>query len=375
MQSNLFKLIYSGELMAGVDVDETVEAFAAMFKLPDAKARAIITAGRDVILKPKAEHVAAYRLKRAVEELGLVVRLERITLNTPVPSTPPKKPEAQPAVSTAAEAPTDASDSGWSLVPMETPPADESEVSNADHPGQSDGPGNTPSPVTSQLASRASTADDEDEAKGFDWRRLKGIGGIVGGLAALLFVLIKKAGLFKVLKIGGVLAASSMIDFGYDPVAMCMNNADCQALVEDRDEDCWEASGLDDVDWEAISDDEVVALISRIDQEYFGCLRYDTGQRAFLSPFTLQLDLIDNCFYTDDEHCLTRAGEQMNACYDNLNMSSYVGSETTDLYLEIRDNSLKFKQFYQCFEAADGQPLFQNVLGQWELLYDPENWQ
>jgi hypothetical protein len=77
MDPDLFNVIFTGKLIDGFDIDTVVEAFAEKFRLPIAKAEKVIKANRDLVLKPRLEHVKAYKLKSTLEAIGIEVRLER----------------------------------------------------------------------------------------------------------------------------------------------------------------------------------------------------------------------------------------------------------------------------------------------------------
>ena len=77
MDPDLFNVIFTGKLIDGFDIETVVEAFAEKFKLPFAKAEKVIKANRELVLKPRLEHVKAYKLKSTLEAIGIEVRLER----------------------------------------------------------------------------------------------------------------------------------------------------------------------------------------------------------------------------------------------------------------------------------------------------------
>ncbi len=86
MDPNLFNVIFTGRLMDGFEADAVIKAFASKFKIPEAKATKIINANKEVVLKPRTEHVKAYKFKSALEAIGMEVKLQRAAMAAPEPA-------------------------------------------------------------------------------------------------------------------------------------------------------------------------------------------------------------------------------------------------------------------------------------------------
>ncbi|MEA3277636.1 MAG: BPSS1780 family membrane protein [Pseudomonadota bacterium] len=82
---NRLKIIYSGDLQPHVRAEETIQRFAAAFKVPTAKARSLILSEKRLVLKKDLDEAAAERYRAALEKIGLVVHIE------------PSEPEAEGA--------------------------------------------------------------------------------------------------------------------------------------------------------------------------------------------------------------------------------------------------------------------------------------
>jgi len=78
MSEDNFKVIYTGELREGFEIEPVAKNFAKKFKISPEKALSILQAGRETTLNKKSKHVMAYKFKSAFEEMGMQVRLERI---------------------------------------------------------------------------------------------------------------------------------------------------------------------------------------------------------------------------------------------------------------------------------------------------------
>ena len=101
-----FKVIYLGQFNEDSNVILVSQRFADQFKISQDKATKILNAGKEVVLHPGAEHVKAYKLKAALEGLGLQMRLERVQdikvtkAESTKPEAPtPKKPAEKNAAS------------------------------------------------------------------------------------------------------------------------------------------------------------------------------------------------------------------------------------------------------------------------------------
>ncbi|WP_154223442.1 hypothetical protein [Marinicella rhabdoformis] len=119
-----FKVIYLGKLSDDANEGLIAERFAEKFKMPEAKATKILRAGKEVVLHPGAEHVKAYKLKAALEGLGLQMRLERVQITQ---TAKPPELETSKTESPQPQTPESATETPKSTAPQEdksnTPPA------------------------------------------------------------------------------------------------------------------------------------------------------------------------------------------------------------------------------------------------------------
>lgn len=90
--NNNYKVVYSGLLKSGTDVDQFVRDFTRIFKTPEAQARKLVTVGRMITLKDNLEQATAEKYRQVMDSLGMQVHVE-------VNSTEPQA--ASPASATA----------------------------------------------------------------------------------------------------------------------------------------------------------------------------------------------------------------------------------------------------------------------------------
>ena len=101
---NNYKVVFNGTLKAGVEPNEFVQAFAKMFKVPEAQAQKLLQAGRPVTLKENLDHATAEKYRAVMEKLGMEVSLEgghRLSLVEE--ETPEAAAAADPSAATAVE--------------------------------------------------------------------------------------------------------------------------------------------------------------------------------------------------------------------------------------------------------------------------------
>ncbi|MEY6433025.1 hypothetical protein ABC977_11480 [Thioalkalicoccus limnaeus] len=78
--STRFNVVYSGELKAGVRSQHVIADFAARFRIPQEQARTLILGGRAMVLKRDVDAESAELYRAALEQVGLVVRVEPLAL-------------------------------------------------------------------------------------------------------------------------------------------------------------------------------------------------------------------------------------------------------------------------------------------------------
>ncbi len=295
MNKDLFKIIYKGTLKDGFNAQSVATKLVHKFKITHEKALHIIKAGQEVTLNKNIPHLKAYQFKTALEDIGMCIRLERFSvtvkknLNKPeqLPSTQeqenPETPDKNIQYDQKAKASDDSS--GWSIDSTEHTSGNTEDIHN-----------NHIEPVVHPI-DHNEKADKNTEISISDdnlFEKIKSVGGWVLGIFGGLFILIKKFGLFKLLKIGVVMAAASAI--GFNPEEACMGNGQCESDVDDQMDACWEGNGFDKIDWDNISAEEYLALKPKIENEFIACFIYfDDGERIFNSPIDLRLDLMEFC--------------------------------------------------------------------------------
>ena len=71
-----YKIIYAGHLRSDVDEDQFVRHFSERFEVGEAKARQLVNANREVLIKGGLSKDRADKYCKTLEELGMVVRVE-----------------------------------------------------------------------------------------------------------------------------------------------------------------------------------------------------------------------------------------------------------------------------------------------------------
>lgn len=433
-----FKVIYTGQLQDSSDSAVVAERFAAKFKIPQEKALKIIKAGQEVVLQPGLEHVKAYKLKSALESLGMNMRLERVTISAQ-PAPKPAEQTTEPEPTTPAEAKPEASattnntstvrpSGGLELEPMADPDSDpdsddqeeaattpspessESEKEKEKEPPRVASQVSTPAwelePVTTDKEENDETEGEAVQAKvekqeyvdlskpaarierkkaeeGADESQdaeaethsepkenplfafIKQFGGVVlAGLAGLFF-LLKKFGLLKFLKVGGLMAAAAYA--GYNPEEACMGNGLCEDAIDDQIDACWSYSELDQYDFDNMSDEQFTQLKPQIEEKFIGCFRYeDSGELVLENPIDLRFDLIDICENEPNmpSDCLALVEPQIKTCHARSEIGDYVKANKYDYFTTFITDMSVVRDFYACFEDHAGNMLFKDMVDQ-----------
>lgn len=71
-----YQVIYTGELQLDTQVEDAIAAFCERFKVPEAKARKLLSSAREVVLKKSLEKPKAEKYLQVLESIGMVVRME-----------------------------------------------------------------------------------------------------------------------------------------------------------------------------------------------------------------------------------------------------------------------------------------------------------
>ncbi|GJM08161.1 MAG: hypothetical protein DHS20C11_04370 [Lysobacteraceae bacterium] len=374
MQPDKFKVIYCGRLIEGFTAEQASEGLCRLFKLNPATAQKIVASSKEVVLKPGAEHKAAYRMKGMLQEVGLEARLERVTVAQakPKPAIPTEQnpnnsaTQSQPA-SDAPAAPTFSS----KLALVEDDSIDpkgpgfccpkcgkeQKKESSCIACGvffakleQTEDTGFTPAYASSGAVE--ATANEPPK------RNIKGILAGTAGIAGAAFLVIKKFKLAKIAALLGIAGVSWVFDsITEESLSYCLGDQYCESIVEENAEPCWQSSGMDQYDWDAMEYDEFEAHYAELEQSFFGCFRDDHGDRLLLEPAWLTGWLIELCEY--DDSCIRQAGKQQKSCYSRHSISAYK-RELTDLHIDtiMQRYQPKLESYFSCYTDDAGAPLF-----------------
>ena len=374
MGPDQFKVIFTGQLDEGVDAQTAAAQLAQAFKIPVEKASKIVSGGKEVTIKASAEHVKAYKIKSALESFGMQIRLQRVSQAKPESKPKPKieptlvPEDAAPAEVEAKKEPPKQTQNApdWSLQPIQD------ETGEKQEEAIDDGVLHNRS-VTEPMPEKVVEETEKPQPKSRKKKQekpepvllnlIKRFGGIIAAVVVGLFILIKKFGLLKILKIGGLATAAAFA--GYSPEEACMGNGRCEDTVDDQMDMCWKGNGFDEYDWDNMDETQYMALKPKIEQSFISCFLYeDTGERVFLSPIDLRFDVIALCELTGNSACVEQAEPQLKSCHQRHNMARYVDEDTKDYYQAVTQNAEAFASYFACFKGADGQPLFQSVFAE-----------
>lgn len=124
MSNSLFDVVFFGILQPGKDKDTAMQNMAKLFKTEPAKLSPYFAGGRKVI-KGKVSAEVADKYKAALENVGLVIKLEEVDTAAQSPEQPPGQTQPQPAATDTASATDDATSpqetadtSGISMAPV-----------------------------------------------------------------------------------------------------------------------------------------------------------------------------------------------------------------------------------------------------------------
>jgi uncharacterized membrane protein len=74
--SAFYQVVFTGELLPGIDPEQATRDFAAVFKIPEEKARRLIVDRHEHVLKREVDRDNAKRYQEVLEDIGLGVRVE-----------------------------------------------------------------------------------------------------------------------------------------------------------------------------------------------------------------------------------------------------------------------------------------------------------
>lgn len=103
--NNKYKVVYSGRLKPGTDVEKFVQAFMQVFKTPEAQARKLVGATQAVTLKSDLDQAAAEKYRQVMDTIGMEVQIEAIVPAKAELSLVPGEATPSPSVATSAAGP------------------------------------------------------------------------------------------------------------------------------------------------------------------------------------------------------------------------------------------------------------------------------
>ena len=338
MNHNKFNIIYVGQIKQGYQKQQVIDDLSQLFKLSTEKATKLIQSKKEITLKTGTEHVKAYKFKSKLEDIGLQIRLQQAAVVTvasdPIESTDDKEGEVtteqhHDMVLESLQQPSERQ-KGWGVEPVKTDYTD---------PNSDD---------KVEIVIESDTRAD----------KLKTIGKWSLGIGGGLFIILKKFGLLKLLKFGILFSIASSV-IGFDKEEICMGNKQCEVAVEDQIDDCWENSGLDDVDWDNISEEEYYAMKPHIEKDFIACFKYEnTTERVFISPIEIRSSVYDLCNESGQSSCNKITEPQIQQCYEKNDIGDYVSEDTNDFYQVVNENFSVFQDFYNCFVDVNDNPVF-----------------
>jgi hypothetical protein len=340
MSNEKFKVIFTGKLGNSVEIEKVANMFALKFNISPEKAIKILKANKEMVLNKSVEHIKAYKLKSALEEIGMQTRLERVLMKTTKRTEQSK--ESQDAVNEEIDVDNAINESNvrdWAMEEI-TKNTDETVTK----PTQI---------IQDNPTSNSKVSYSNEPESGF----FKRFGGTIAAIGAGLVIFLKKFGLFKLLKLGLIFGAASAV-IGFDGDEACMGNSLCEKAVDKQMDACWENSGFDDIDWDELSDSEFLAMKPRIETDFIGCFKYqDTGERIFVSPIDIRFDLMSFCESSNLKNCNEIIEPQIKSCYDKHDLGNLFSEDTTDYYAVFEQYPEKITQFYSCIVDENGSPV------------------
>ncbi len=74
--ANLYRVVFTGRLQAGIDPKQAVSDFASVFKVPLERASELVLDGKEHVLKREVDDANARRYREILEDIGLEIRIE-----------------------------------------------------------------------------------------------------------------------------------------------------------------------------------------------------------------------------------------------------------------------------------------------------------
>jgi len=74
-------------------------------------------------------------------------------------------------------------------------------------------------------------------------------------------------------------------------------------------------------------------------------------------------------YVSGKDNCIKQAESQLKSCYEANDIDQLIPATTMDFYQAVYDHPKAFKNYYSCFLDENGNPLFAEVLQNWEDVY------
>jgi uncharacterized membrane protein len=81
--NNNYKVVYSGSLKGGTDVEQFIQNFMQLSKTSEEQARRLVSVGRTVTLKKNLDQVTAEKYRQTLDRLGMLVHVESVAVAAP----------------------------------------------------------------------------------------------------------------------------------------------------------------------------------------------------------------------------------------------------------------------------------------------------
>jgi hypothetical protein len=98
-----YRILFTGQLQSGADVEEVVERLVVTFKIPAAQARLLVRDGNRHLIKKDLDEADAQRYRAVLEKAGMIVQVESMEPSAKTPTQAPL--EGEPAEVTASPKP------------------------------------------------------------------------------------------------------------------------------------------------------------------------------------------------------------------------------------------------------------------------------
>lgn len=360
MEAQSYSIVFSGLINPELDRNQVAERFAAKARMPIEDVHKMFASRKPIRLKSGLNKERAESMKLKLAALGVQVSIEsdkKQDAPPPLELVPLAKTPEKLTLQDAGLVPLSgekAASSGFACPACGQPQAKAEQCINC---------GIVFSKVKKTTPQNAYRGSDEPvvaapppQPKSESGSNIKSWLGLSAGSLAAIYLILKKLGFLKLFVVGAA-AVRAFHPMIADASYVCLGDKECIALVNEKGADCWNASGLGKYDWDAMSDAEYDRRYKELESEFFSCLTYPDGHRAFLKPAYLNEQLADYCGY--NQQCLTDAKLQQHYCYDANNLGLYTNQLIELPWDEItRKYRTEVEGFMHCFVDGHGDPWF-----------------